>query len=48
VGTLTRTFGSGTLQRIQLTGTYTAGVPGTWAANDAVTPLGTLQGCAGN
>ncbi len=48
VGTLTRTFGSGTLQRIQLTGAYTAGVPGTWAANDAVTPLGSLQGCAAN
>jgi hypothetical protein len=48
VGTLTRTVGSGTLQRIQLTGTYTAGVAGTWAANDTVTPLGTLQGCAGN
>lgn len=48
VGTLTRTVGSGTLQRIQLTGTYTAGVPGTWAANDAVTPLGTRQGCSGN
>jgi hypothetical protein len=48
VGTLTRTVGSGTLQRIQLTGNYTAGVAGTWTANDAVTPLGTLQGCAGN
>jgi hypothetical protein len=48
VGTLTRTVGSGTLQRIQLTGTYTAGVAGTWAANDAVTPLGSLQGCAAN
>ncbi|MFY8122812.1 MAG: hypothetical protein ACOVKB_01145, partial [Silanimonas sp.] len=48
VGTLTRTVGSGTLQRIQLSGTYTAGVPGTWVANDTVTPLGTLQGCAGN
>ncbi len=48
VGTLTRTVGSGTLQRIQLTGSYTAGVPGTWAANDSVTPLGGLQGCAGN
>ena len=48
VGSLTRTLGSGTLQRIQLNGTYTAGVPGTWAANDAVTPLGTLQGCAAN
>jgi len=48
VGTLTRTFGSGTLQRIQLSGTFTSGVPGTWAANDAVTPLGTLQGCAAN
>ncbi|MCZ8114575.1 hypothetical protein [Silanimonas sp.] len=48
VGTLTRTIGAGTLQRIELTGTYTAGVPGTWAANDSVTPLGGLQGCAGN
>ena len=48
VGTLTRTLGSGTLQRIQLTGTYAAGVPGTWAANDAVIPLGGLQGCGGN
>jgi hypothetical protein len=47
-GTLTRTFGSGTLQRIQLSGTFTSGVPGTWAANDAVTPLGSLQGCAAN
>jgi len=48
VGTLTRTVGSGTLQRIQLSGTFTSGVPGTWAANDAVTPLGSLQGCAAN
>ncbi|MGL6289460.1 MAG: Calx-beta domain-containing protein, partial [Silanimonas sp.] len=48
VGTLTRTIGSGTLQRIQLSGTFTAGVPGTWAANDAVIPLGSLQGCAAN
>jgi hypothetical protein len=48
VGTLSRSFGSGTLQRIQLSGTYTAGVPGTWAANDAVTPLGSLKGCATN
>ena len=48
VGTLTRTVGSGTLQRIQLTGTYTAGVPGAWSANDAVIPLGSLQGCAAN
>jgi len=48
VGTLTRTVGSGTLQRIQLTGNYVGGVPGTWAANDAVTPLGSLQGCTGN
>jgi hypothetical protein len=48
VGTLTRTIGSGTLQRIQLSGTFTAGVPGTWSANDAVIPLGSLQGCAAN
>jgi hypothetical protein len=48
IGTLTRTFGSGTLQLIQLRGTFTAGVPGTWAATDAVIPLGGLQGCAAN
>jgi hypothetical protein len=48
VGTLTRTFGNGTLQRIQLSGAFTAGVPGTWAANDAVVPLGGLQGCGVN
>ncbi|MFN8766708.1 MAG: fibronectin type III domain-containing protein [Lysobacteraceae bacterium] len=48
VGTLTRTFGSGTLQWIQLRGTFTASVPGTWAAVDTVTPLGSLQGCAAN
>ena len=48
VGTLTRTFGNGTLQRIELSGAFTAGVPGRWAANDAVIPLGGLQGCPTN
>jgi hypothetical protein len=48
IGTFTRTFASGTLQGIQLSGTYTAGVPGTWAASDVVTPLGSLQGCPVN
>jgi hypothetical protein len=48
IGTLTRTLGAGTLQRIQLSGTYGGGVPGTWSANDAVIPLGSLQGCGVN
>ena len=45
IGTFQRTFANGSLGNITLTGTFTAGVPGTWAANDAVTPLGGLQGC---
>ena len=46
VGSLTRTFAGGVLQSIQLNASYTAGVPGTWAANDTLSPLGGLQGCA--
>jgi subtilisin family serine protease len=46
IGTLSRTFAGGTLQRIQPSGTFSGGVSGTWAANDAVGPLGSTQGCA--
>jgi hypothetical protein len=46
IGTFQRTFAGGSFGNISLNGTFTAGVPGTWAANDALTPLGGLQGCA--
>ncbi len=46
IGTFQRTFANGAFGNITLNGTFTAGVPGTWAANDAVIPLGGLQGCA--
>jgi len=46
VGTLQRRIEGGTLRNITLTATYVNSVPGTWAANDAVIPLGGLRGCA--
>ncbi|MCZ8158388.1 MAG: Ig-like domain-containing protein [Rhizobiaceae bacterium] len=46
VGTLQRHIEGGTLRNITLSATYVNGVPGTWAANDAVTPLGSLRGCS--
>lgn len=46
VGTLQRRIEGGTLRNITLSATYVNGVPGTWAANDAVIPLGNLRGCA--
>ena len=46
VGTLQRRIDGGTLRNITLSATYVNGVPGTWAANDAVIPLGSLRGCA--
>ena len=46
VGTLTRTVDGGALRRVQISATYAAGVFGTWAVDDAVTPLGERQGCA--
>ncbi|MFN7519871.1 MAG: cytochrome c peroxidase [Lysobacteraceae bacterium] len=45
VGTLQRRIDGGTLRNITLSASYVDGVPGTWAANDAVTPLGGLRGC---
>ncbi|WP_397608264.1 hypothetical protein [Silanimonas sp.] len=46
VGTLQRRIEGGTLRNITLSATYVNGVPGTWAANDAVIPLGNLRGCS--
>ena len=46
VGTLQRRIDGGTLRNITLSATYANGVPGTWAANDAVIPLGGLRGCS--
>jgi len=46
IGTFQRTFANGSFGNITLNGTFVGGVPGTWAANDAVSPLGGLQGCA--
>ena len=46
VGTLQRTFVDGQLTRMQTQATFTNGTPGTWTSDDAVTPLGGLQGCA--
>lgn len=48
VGTLSRDFGGGTLERILVEATYAHGVPGVWAAEDVVVPLGgdgATQGC---
>ena len=50
IGTFTRTYtAAGRLERIEVDGVYVAGVPGSWAGDDAVRPLGgeeTVQGCA--
>ena len=46
IGTFSRTFAGGTFSNITVNGTYLNGVPGTWTANEAVQPLGSLQGCA--
>jgi alpha-tubulin suppressor-like RCC1 family protein len=46
VGTLQRRIEGGSLRNITLSATYVNGVPGTWAANDAVIPLGNLRGCS--
>lgn len=48
IGTLRRVISGGSLQRIEVNGTYVGGVPGTWTGNDTVQPLGgpgTTQGC---
>lgn len=46
VGVLRREFVNGQLTRIGVDAAFTNGTPGTWTANDAVVPLGGLQGCA--
>jgi hypothetical protein len=46
VGVLRREFTDGRLSRISVEAAFTNGTPGTWVANDAVVPLGGLQGCA--
>ena len=48
VGTLRRTLASGKLVGIDVTATFTDGVPGAWSASNLVQPLGgegTTQGC---
>ncbi len=46
VGTLTRTYGSGTLANVGTTATFINTVPGTWARSAAVTRLSDFpQGC---
>jgi hypothetical protein len=45
VGTIERRFANGTLSGFTLNASYVGSVPGTWAANDAVTGLGERQGC---
>ncbi|MGL6291226.1 MAG: hypothetical protein ACRC2H_11095 [Silanimonas sp.] len=46
IGRLQRTLSGGRLARITLDGAFVGGVNGRWTADDAVTPLGGLQGCA--
>ena len=46
IGTFQRTFANGSFGNITLNGTFVGSVPGTWAANEALSPLGGLQGCA--
>lgn len=45
VGRLQRTFAAGRLSRITLDGAFAAGVAGRWTTDDAVVPLGGVQGC---
>lgn len=45
-GSLVRTYEGGVLRRIRLQGSFGAGVAGSWDVDDAVIPLGGLQGCA--
>mgnify|MGYP002780412015 FL=1 len=46
VGTLQRSIGGGRLQRIATDARFVGGVPGAWASDDRVQPLGLTQGCA--
>lgn len=47
-GVLRRVFTNGVLTGINVDATFTNGTTGTWVVNDAVVPLGGLQGCAAN
>ena len=47
-GVLRRVFTNGVLTGINVDATFTNGTTGTWVVNDAVVPLGGLQGCAVN
>ena len=46
IGTFRRTFGANGLQQVTLDAAWVNGVPGRWAANETVVPLGPTQGCA--
>lgn len=46
IGTFSRTFAGGTFSNITLSGTFQNGVQGTWTANESVSALGSLRGCA--
>ncbi len=48
VGVLRREFVNGQLSRIAADAAFTNGTTGTWVVNDAVVPLGGLQGCSAN
>ena len=48
VGVLRREFVNGQLSRIGVDASFANGTPGGWVVNDAVVPLGGLQGCAAN
>jgi hypothetical protein len=46
VGQMQRTLSGGRLSRIVVDGGFVGAVPGRWASDDAVSALGSLQGCA--
>ena len=48
VGVLRRVFTNGVLTGINVDAAFTNGTTGTWVVNDAVVPLGGLQGCSAN
>lgn len=48
IGSFSRTITGGTFSNVTLNGTFINGVPGTWAGNESIVPLGGtpgLQGC---
>lgn len=46
IGSFRRTVGSSGLASVVIDATWASGVPGNWAANEAVQALGETQGCA--